>query len=336
VTRAHYGDAESELRATLEGCALGDRHDLARAAGTGPDLLDLIQRLGTGDVAGLASGQGRTTVLTTNKGRIVERLFVSHLGEQVVMIGGAGDATRLLEHIKRFTFAEKTGLADAGDHTCLYTLTGPRAGEALEGAGLRPPGPLGSTQGQLAGSEVHVLGHDGVSLDGFAVLTKAGDPRVWTALKEAVEAVGGRPAGARALEASRIIRGLPAAGFELTEDYNPLEAGLREAVSFDKGCYVGQEVVARLQTYDKVSRALWALRLPPGVAEPESGTPLFAGGRQVGRITSSVIPPGWPHAVALAYVKHKHVDEGAPLEVGAAGAALLACPASPPIPMEET
>lgn len=337
ATTPHYGDAEDELRAATEACALGNRADLVRLLGDGPDLLGLIQRLGTGNVAGLAPGQGRTTVLTTNKGRIVERLFVHHLGERgVLLIGGPGRASDVLDHLKRYTFAEKTGLADASTTTDLFTLSGPRSADALERAGLPRPERLQSLDGDLAGSAVTVLGHDGVSADGYAVVAGPGDGGdVWRTLTSAVEGVGGRAGGSQALEASRILRGLPAGGSELTGEYNPLEAGLWDAVAFDKGCYVGQEVVARLRTYDKVSRALWALRLPPGVPAPTPGTPLFVDGREVGRITSSVTPPGWPHAVALAYVKFRNIVEGATLLVGSAGGTVPALRASPPGPKEE-
>ena len=118
------------------------------------------------------------------------------------------------------------------------------------------------------------------------------------------------------MQSQRILLGLPADGHELTEDHNPLEAGLRDAVSFDKGCYVGQEVVARLQNYDKVARSIWGLWLPAGESPPEIGTPLLLGERQVGAITSATLPPGFERPVALAYVKCRHAAAGLELRVG--------------------
>jgi folate-binding protein YgfZ len=127
------------------------------------------------------------------------------------------------------------------------------------------------------------------------------------------------PAGDRAVEAWRILRGLPDNGSELTEERNPLEAGLWDAVSFSKGCYVGQEVVARLNTYDKVTRDLRGLTFPEGVEPPERGAPLLAGPRRVGEITSALRPPGRPGAVALGFVKREHSDPGTRLDAGGDG-----------------
>ena len=107
---------------------------------------------------------------------------------------------------------------------------------------------------------------------------------------------------------SCLLLGIPSGGAELTEEYNPLEAGLREAVSFDKGCYVGQEVIARLKTYDKISRSIVGVELPGSAAPAAPGTRLFQNGRDIGALTSCVVPPGFTEAIGLAYVKHRFVE----------------------------
>ena len=322
----HFGDPEAELRACFETCALVDQAALARLVGTGPDLLELLHRMSTADVKDLAPGEGKPTVLTTAKGRIVERLFVHHLGEAgLLLVGGAGSGPRVLGHIARYTFSENTGLSEATDATGLLALVGPAAGAALESAGLKLPSPGHVAAAQLDDAPVDLLGQDGLSTGGFGVfLPESRAASAWTALSDAVSRVGGRPAGSLPLEAYRVLRGIGASGHELTEEYNPLEAGLWDAVSFDKGCYVGQEVVARLNTYDKVSREIVGIDLPPAAAAPETGTPLFHDGRQVGKITSAVVPPGRGRVAALASVKKKWVRSGLDLEVGTADAALRA------------
>ena len=130
----------------------------------GPDLLDLLQRLSTGDIGGLAAGEGRPTVLTSPKGRIVERLFVHHLGDRGVLLAGGGDpaaAERTIAHLDRFTFAEKTGLSDATETTCQLAVTGPRAGEALGAAGFDLPPVFQSVAQTFEGTPVQVVGQDG-------------------------------------------------------------------------------------------------------------------------------------------------------------------------------
>jgi len=143
-----------------------------------------------------------------------------------------------------------------------------------------------------------------------------GAEKVWNVLSGAVAEVGGSVAGDQAIQAWRVLEGLPENGFELTEDHNPLEAGLWDAVSFTKGCYVGQEVVARLNTYDKVARDLKGLVFPAGAPVPAAGTPLFDGEQRVGDITSSLVPPGRRAPVAIAYVKRKSSKTGTRLSVG--------------------
>jgi folate-binding protein YgfZ len=314
----HFGNPRAELACAGDSCVLADRSDLVRLLATGPDYLELLQRLSTGDVASLQPGQGRETVLTSPKGRIVERLFVHHLGPGgILTTAGARDASRALEHVARFTFAEKTGLSDATAATFQLVVVGPRAPSALERGGWPRPASLEAAATIIDGLRVHVLGQDGLSAAGFSVCgDAAGAPAVWSALARAVAECGGRPTGNEVLEADRILRGVPAPGHELTEDHNPLEAGLEDAVSFEKGCYVGQEVVARLRTYDKVSRSIVGLRLAPGAAPPAAPVKLFAGGHEAGTLTSAALPAGGSSAIALGYVKRKEIRPGLELRVG--------------------
>jgi folate-binding protein YgfZ len=321
----HFGGPEAELGAALRLAALADRSDQGRVLGQGPDLLDLLQRLSTAQLAELEPDSGKPTVLTSPKGRIVERLFVHRLEEGLLLVGGPGSAQRVIAHLDRYTFSEQTGLTDVGEETCQLVLVGPRAADALLAAGLAAPERFHSVRADFEGSTIHVLGEDGLSGDGFSVVAPARlGGSLWQSLVLAVSKFDGRPAGEEALEAWRILRGLPAPGHELTEDHNPLEAGLEEAVSFDKGCYVGQEVVARLNTYDKIARKLCGLELAAGAACPAPGTALFKRGREVGRLTSAVLPPGFDHPVGLAYLKRRELDEAEPLAVGAANASAIA------------
>jgi folate-binding protein YgfZ len=310
---------EDELRAAFESCALADRSaDRYRLRATGPDMLDLLNRLSTAALAGLAPGAGKPTVLTTNKGRIVDYLLVFHLGEEGLLLTGAASRREAVEqHLKRYALTARIGLADASSETVELALIGPRARDAATAAGLPAPAPHATTTATVAGSPVHVLGHDGLSRAGLALLApQAAVPELRGRLETAVARIGGRPISPAAVECWRILCGLPLAGHELTEEHNPLEAGLWDAVSFDKGCYVGQEVVARLRTYDKVSRALVGLELAAAAQLPEPGTPLYAGTRAVGSVTSAVLPPDRPAAIALGYVKRRELGAGLELRAG--------------------
>jgi folate-binding protein YgfZ len=293
-------------------CAVADRSSLGRLVATGPDLLGLLHRLSTGDVKDLEPGEGGETVVTTAKGRIVERVFVHHLGDDgVLLVTGPGGAPRVRAHLQRFTFAENTGLTDVTAGTFAVTLFGPKWPEAARAVGIPELPPYGSVTCTVATVRVHAVGTNGFDANGLLVVGPLeGTSGVRQALIGAATGVGGGAIEADALEAWRMLRGLPAAGRELTEDYNPLEAGLAAAVSFTKGCYVGQEVVARLNTYGKVSRTLIVLELEPGAPVPALGSPVIRNGSAIGSVTSAMLPPGRSRPVALAYVKSRELPTG--------------------------
>ncbi len=317
-TPASFGDPGDELERALKGCVVADRSDLGRSRATGKDILDLLHRLSTADLRGLGPGEGRPTVLTTAKGRIVERLFVHHLGQEgVLLVSGTGNADAVLGHLRRYTFAEETGLADVTEETCQIALIGPDARRTAAAAGIPAPPPFGARSFESTGIRVHALGEDGSSADGISLfLPAARAAEFWLHILPRLRDAGAAPAGALALEAWRVLRGHPGSGAELHEGYNPLEAGLLDHVSFAKGCYVGQEVVARLRTYDKVGRGLVGLVLPEGAPVPAAGTPIIRDARQVGEITSALVPPGRKRAVALAYLKRGEMPGGATVRVG--------------------
>lgn len=315
-----------ELDAALHRVALTDRSGLGRIRGSGRDTLDLLHRLTTADLKPLRAGAGLPAVLTSPKGRIVARIFVHpQEGGDILLVGGNGVGPRVATHLRRFILREDVTLADETATTRMLALVGPLASRAAGTAGLSLPSRFGSTEATLEGFPVIVLGHDGSSPDGISVVFP---PEAERAIRElllrTVQGAGGSEAGTEAIEAWRVLRGLPEEGAELTEEHNPLEAGLWEAVSFTKGCYVGQEVVARLNTYDKVARSLAGLRFPPGTPPPSPGAIVTWEGRAVGTVTSSVVPPGWESPVALAYLKRDVPENAVTLLVGSGEATVTA------------
>jgi folate-binding protein YgfZ len=299
------------LQAALTSWAVADRSDLTRLRADGPDFLDLLHRLSTGDVRRLEPGAGAATVVTTAKGRIVDRLLVHRVREdQVLALGSSGRGGALLAHLARFTFAERTGLSDETGKTAQLALVGPGARDAAASAGLPVPAPMGAAEATWGGIAVTVLGEDGTSAEGVSLV---GERAHTERLREAVLALGPGLEPAE-LEAWRILRGLPGPG-ELDAERNPLEAGLWDDVSFTKGCYVGQEVVARLKTYDKVVRTRVTLVLPAGSTVPPAGAALRQGERVVGAITSAVLPPGSGAPIAMGYLRRELASAGVPVAV---------------------
>lgn len=291
--------------------ALYDAGAQARLAGDGPDLLPLLNRLSTGEVAGLQPGASAQTVVTTAKGRIVARLFVHRLDDGVRLIGGVDQGETILAHLARYTFAEKTGLEDRSARSFQWGLWG----DGIEAMGLPEVAPGAAVS---CGDGVWLLGHDGESTAARSIVGPIAERESW---REKLIAAGACPTGAEEIARRRILAGIPVSGHELTEEFNPLEAGLREAVSFTKGCYVGQEVVARLENYDKVSRRLLGLSTD---SDLPAGGELFVDGRKVGIVTSAA------GSVALCFVKIRAAGPGDDVTIGASGptATLVALPFS--------
>ncbi len=311
-----------EVRSAFDTCLLTDRTELGRLIAAGPDILPLLQRLGTGDVTALSPGDSGRTVLTTNKGRIVQHLFVSPLGDAgVLLIGGPDSGPQVLDHLRRYTFAEKIELSDESENLFQLALTGPQSSGILCDLNLPTPAAGVTAAGSVLDTSVRVLPHDGSTDDGYSVVGPVdAHPAVSAAVQQAVEARGGRAGTRSAFETYRVLRGIPAAGHELTLDYNPLEAGLWDAVSFDKGCYVGQEVVARLRTYDKGSRVLVGLELGNPSVLPDPGASIIIDGSRAGALTSALDLPGGERAIGLGYLKRKQLCEDLSVEIEGVGA----------------
>jgi len=278
----------------LHGAAVADLSTWSRLLATGPAFLDLVHRLSTGDVLGLAPGEGRPTVVTTPKGRILARLILLHLGDEgILALSGPGTGDKVRAHVTKYALGENIGLNDVTSSTKAYAVVGPRWAETARAMGLPDLAPYATV---TTPEGTRVARTNGFDDDGLLILSDR--PPQDLPLLSSEE-----------LEAWRILTGRPLAGCELTEDYNPLEAGLEDAVSFTKGCYTGQEVVARLNTYDKVAREIVRLEIP-GQSVPPAGARVVLGDREVGTLTSAAPDPSGPAIAALAYVKKRDLPQG--------------------------
>jgi folate-binding protein YgfZ len=321
-------DPGGQYRAAHAAAVLADRSDLGRIRLSGKDAADLLHRLSTNAIKDLREGCGVATVLTTNKGRILDLMTLHRTGGALFGLCAAGRVREILGWIERFTFREAVTAEDwTASHRTLG-LHGPRAAAVVtrlfgDGAGALPV--HGVASASLGTMPVLVVRTFPLAGDSFLLTVKAESA---AGLRAAIHDGAGEPvveAGAALLEVLRIEAGLPAAGRELTEEHNPLEARLADAISLTKGCYVGQEVVARLNTYKKVARQLVRLSMPAPAAGSATGDPIRAGADKVGVVTSSaVLPDGSGRAIALGYVATDMATSGRSVEVEHAGVPLPA------------
>ena len=303
-----YGDVSAECAALRAGAGVTDLSHTTRVLHTGRDALDLLNRLTTNDLGGLDAGEVATTVLTSEIGRVIDLFHVARLEpDRLMLISGSFDPGPLIENIDKYTILEDAVLEDMSSGTARIGIRGPGARVvASEVAGIDPTSvDAGALQSvPVLGEGAILLRGDPLIRDGYDLVAPVGAAAVaW----EAAVNAGAVTVGHYALERTRIDTGFPAAGTELNDRVNPLEAGLEEFVSFTKGCYVGQEVIARLDTYDKVQRRLVRLDAPEGTAPGDS---LTSGTRTAGWVTSVSGLTENGRAAALGYVRRAFLEPG--------------------------
>jgi len=299
---AAYTDPGSEYQSATTAVAVYDASHMGRLKITGDDALDLLNRLSTNMVADLEPGQGAPTILTTDRGRILDVIIVLNAGDHTLLLTSPGTQQSVIKFLDRYTIMEDLTVEDVSSSTAMLALWGPDSGAFLEkaiGAAICAL-PLNHTLlADVGGCQVRVVACSMSDLLGFYLIcpTGAAEP-VWQQLVDA----GAAPMGNEAYEAVRVRYGVPVHGSEMGEDYNPLEAGLIGSIDFTKGCYIGQEVIARLDTYEKVQKYLVKLAFAPG-AEVAPGTILQSEGKAVGKVTSVATDPSTGEVIGLAYVR---------------------------------
>ena len=305
---ASYSSPEEEYAAATLGIGIVDRSYLGRLEITGGDAIDLLDRLSTNNLADLEQNSTTGTVLTTNKGRVIDLLFVNRQEDKLLVITGPTTRTRVLEWIDFYTIMEDVTSRDATEETAMFSLMGGKAADALpdsaQGISLHA-----SASVRIEGADTLVMRSDFAGVPGFDIVVELADaPNVWSSLIEA----GALPVGTQTVELIRIERGLPVTVKDYGEDYNPLEANLLDFINFSKGCYIGQEVVARLNTYDKVQKRLMGLSWASEY-EVAPGAELYAGDKKVGVLTSAVKSQRLSRGIGLGYVRKAQAEAGVEL-----------------------
>lgn len=267
---------------------------------TGKDRIELLQGLVTNDVKALKPGSSCHAALLTPKGRMRADLRVLALDERVLLDAEPSLAETLAPLVRSFVFFQEVVVRDLGPRRGVLHVAGAFAGSALSraGAGALPEGDGAVASGRVAGCEALLVRTDRTGGAGFDVRVSRDEvPEVTRALLSA----GALASTADDFEARRIAAGIPRWGADLDETVLPNEALFeRDAISYSKGCYVGQETVARIRTYGHVNRRLVRLELRGRVP---AGTELRAGDTKVGTITS-VSPADEDGLVnALGFVK---------------------------------
>jgi tRNA-modifying protein YgfZ len=307
---------QEEYRAFSEGCGLVNRSERGKLALTGAGAVEFLNGQVTNELADLHPGEGRYAAFLTHKGKMLGDLRILAVEQHELLLDTERVALQaLFDMIRRFKVGYEVDLHKRTVECSLFSLIGPGSrAVAADAAALDAPRELPTTEhghvaAQIAGHAARLIATD---IDGVDVLC---DADAHDAVSEALKQAGARPASEAAAEIIRVERGRPRYGVDIDDGTIPQEADLNErAVSFTKGCYVGQETVARLHYRGKPNRHLRGLRLSTP-ADP--GAELRLGERTVGHLTSVAVSPNLG-PIALALLR-REAEPGATVSVGEPG-----------------
>jgi tRNA-modifying protein YgfZ len=301
------------IQAAKVGVAICDRTAWGRIKVSGDDRLNFLHNQSTNNFQILKPGQGCDTVFVTSTARTIDLATAYVREDAVILLVSPNRRQYLMDWLDKYIFyADKVELSDITEYTNTFSLIGPGSDAVLEklGIGELIGQPYGNHQVYtIAPAEgVRIAVGSGLAAPGYTFTFPYTDKEtVWNKLLEA----GAVEMSDRAWDALRILQGRPAPDAELTDDYNPLEAGLWQTISFTKGCYIGQETIARLNTYKGVKQHLLGISLS---APAEVGSAIAVGDEKVGKLTSfTETADGY---FGLGYIRTKAGGVGLKVTVG--------------------
>ncbi|MBI4246587.1 MAG: aminomethyl transferase family protein [Candidatus Rokubacteria bacterium] len=323
--------AAAEYAAGRRAVGLLDRSDCGLIEVTGRDRAAFLHAMLSNDVKALGPGQGCATGFLDIHGKVQGLLVVWALDDRLLVLTPPSQAEKTVQDLDRYLFSEKAVFRNASGERALFMLAGPGAPAlAARVTGVAVPDrPWFQVTATLAGAAVRLVRGSG----------ETGEPEVWVdapagdgpRVRQALGEGGARPIGAAAFESLRIEAGTPRFGQDVDDTVLLPELSCEDLVSNTKGCYLGQEVVVRIRDRGHVNRHLRGLVLE-GNAVPAPGSPILAGGTEIGRVTSATWSFGLRRPIALGFVKRQYAEPGTTVAVSAGGRLIPATVSALPFP----
>jgi folate-binding protein YgfZ len=316
---ANYGDARAEYDAVRggDGAGLFDLSSRGRVEVSGGEAVQFLNGMLTNDVARLEDGAWMSAAFPNPQGRLVASARVFRRGDSFLFDTEAATYERVLRSLERFTLAGDFRVRDLTRETAQLSVQGAGAGAVVRaalGAGAAETGRGRTTPARFQNGEVTVARATHTAEDGFDIfVSDSSAASLWDSLVEA----RARAVGFDALEVLRVEAGVARYGVDAS-DANVVTEVLdeAEAISYTKGCYTGQEIIARIHWRGHVAKKLTGLIFDRELGAPTDARLRDCGdGREVGRITSTVFSPRLRRQVALALVKYDHLQHGTELKV---------------------
>ncbi len=312
----NYGNPHGEYAIAGAEAGLVDFSQRCHLELTGRDRMKFLQNFCTNDIMALESGKGCEAFLTSLQGKVLAHLFVFADDERLLLEAAAGTEEVIAAHLGKYRITEDVEIARRSHDWGELLLTGPDCAQRLvdRGVAAEELPPMGHREANVDGIAFQLRRIDWTSQPGFALVAPREElPAIWTRLVDA----GFRPVGSQAFHAQRIEACMPWDRADITDDNLAQEVGrTAQAISFSKGCYLGQEPIARIDALGHVNRELRGLRLATGpVPAPETPIVGHDGGSPIGKITSAAFCYQNDLPVALAYLRRNHLEPGSTVYV---------------------
>ena len=313
--------ASTEYSAVRDGGAgVIDLSSRGRLLVSGSEAVMFLNGLITNDMKTLAVNSWMPAVFPNVQGRLIAAVRIIHRDDGFLIDTEDVTLETVTKLLGRFTLAGDFRLRDLTGETAMLSVQGGNAAETL-----RPT--LGETaaavaRGQVAsaqlenGNTVTVIRATHTGEDGFDLFVDSNDASI---LSASLQAAGAQPLGPEVEETLRIEAGIPRFGIDMDEMKVVTETNLDDAVSFTKGCYIGQEIIARIKYRGHVAKKLTGVTMEAEVALAGDAKILSTDDKEIGAITSSTVSPRLKHTIALAYVKYDYLEPGTKVKVVTAG-----------------
>jgi folate-binding protein YgfZ len=315
---ARFGDPMQEYQGVRSHVGLLDFCHRGILRFTGPDRVSFLQGMVSNDVKKLSAGEGIAAAVLNIQGKILADCRVLCTQDSLLVDLWEFLKDKIAAHLDRYLIADEVEIADLSGELGILCLQGPMSGsllkEFLEQAEI-PAAEHSHRTFSIQGTEVRVIRSSYTGEEGYDLMIKRHDlSSILPRLRQLGGKFGARWVGSQALEILRVEAGIPWYGSDMTEDNLLLEAGLERAVSFQKGCYLGQEVVERIRSRGHVNKRLAGIVLD-GDSSAATDDPVHADHKEIGRITTSVFSPFLKRHVALGYIHRDYLGPETPVSV---------------------
>jgi folate-binding protein YgfZ len=308
ATASDFGDVGAEFNALLGGCGTYDLGWRAKVVLTGEDRVRWLNGMITNNVRDLAPRHGVYGFVLNPQGRIQGDLYTYNRGSSLLLDTDRSQLESLLKIFDHYIIMDDVEVADATDKLTAIGLAGPHALEVLRSTGIEAPDlqPLQFMDLEWQNVSLTVARADNPKTESYQVwLAPANVNGLWQRLIEK----GARPVGTTALELLRIASGIPRYGVDFRDRDLPQETEQQRALNFNKGCYIGQEIVERIRSRGSVHRKFTGFDVRGLLPVP--GTKIESDGKEAGEVTSSAILPlsSGDRAVALGYIRRESIGK---------------------------